>query len=69
MCNPNVIEKVQKRISRRNLLKGGAASAAGILASGCKSRPKSKPNDTTPESISFNQVVDLTHTLHPEFPA
>ena len=69
MCNPNIIEKVQKRISRRNLLKGGAASAAGILASGCKSNPKSKPNETTPESISFNQVVDLTHTLHPEFPA
>ena len=69
MCTPNVIEKVRKRLSRRNLLKGGAASAAGIFASGCVPESKAKPNNKTPDQVSFNRVVDLTHTLHPEFPA
>ena len=68
MCSPNVIEKVRQRISRRDLLKTTAAAAAGVLAAGCQSTAKAKAAPAT-EPISFTRVVDLSHTLHPDFPA
>ena len=68
MCCPNVIEKVRQRISRRDLLKTTATAAAGVLAAGCQSTAKAKAAPAT-EPISFNRVVDLSHTLHPDFPA
>ena len=71
MCSPAIIEQVKKRISRRNALAGlgaaGATAASGCLP-GAKAKNKgwgSKPE----EQISFSRVVDLSHTLHPEFPA
>ena len=67
MCSPNVIEKVRQRISRRDLLKTTAAAAAGVLAVGCQSTAKAKAAPAEP--ISFTRVVDLSHTLHPDFPA
>ena len=68
MCCPNVIEKVRQRISRRDLLKTTATAAAGVLAAGCQSTAKAKAAPAT-EPISFTRVVDLSHTLHPDFPA
>ena len=73
MCAPNVIEKVRERISRRDLLKKTTAAAAGVLAVGCQSlpKPKSKSNSGAPltKPFTFKRVVDLSHTLHPDFPA
>ena len=68
MCSPNIIEKVRQRISRRDLLKTTATAAAGVLAAGCQSTAKAKAAPAT-EPISFTRVVDLSHTLHPDFPA
>ena len=68
MCCPSVIEKVRQRISRRDLLKTTATAAAGVLAAGCQSTAKAKAAPAT-EPISFTRVVDLSHTLHPDFPA
>jgi kynurenine formamidase len=68
MCAPSVIEKVRQRISRRDLLKSTGVAAAGALAAGCQSTTKAKAAPAT-EPISFTQVVDLSHTLHPDFPA
>ena len=68
MCCPNVIEKVRQRISRRDLLKTTGAAAAGVLAAGCQFTAKAKAAPAT-EPISFTRVVDLSHTLQPDFPA
>ena len=68
MCAPSVIEKVRQRISRRDLLKSTTAAAAGVLAAGCQTTAKAKAAPAT-EPISFTRVVDLSHTLHPDFPA
>ena len=69
MCTPNIIEKVRSRISRRNLLKSGAAATAGILTTGCNTPSKTRSHECNSKPVSFNQVIDLTHTLHPKFPA
>ena len=69
MCTPNIIEKVRSRISRRNLLKSGAAATAGILTTGCNTPSKTRSHKSNSKPVSFNQVIDLTHTLHPKFPA
>jgi len=71
MCSPAIIEHVKKRISRRNLLRGiGVTGAAGAV--GCVNRGSSDGSigkNSLPDSVSFSRVVDLTHTLHPDFPA
>ena len=74
MCSPAIIEKVKKRITRRNLLQGigvsGAASASGCLAQSVSwSKPPDSSSTNLPESVSFTRVVNLSHTLHPNFPA
>ena len=74
MCSPAIIEQVKKRISRRNLLQGigitGAASASGCLAQSVSSSKVPDSSSTSlPELVSFTRVVDLSHTLHPDFPA
>ena len=72
MCSPAIIEQVKKRITRRNLLQGiglaGAASATSCLADQESSNRESS-STSLPESVSFSRVVDLSHTLHPDFPA
>lgn len=57
MCVPGCREAVQRALSRRGLFTG--AAAAGFLATG-----------VTPALAqrSFTSVVDLTHTLSPDFP-
>ena len=72
MCSPAIIEQVKKRITRRNLLRGiglaGAASATSCLADQ-ESSYRESSSTSLPESVSFSRVVDLSHTLHPDFPA
>ena len=62
MCVPGCHAAVHSRLDRRGLFKAGAAAlAAGTLASAA-----------TPSRAAglrvFNRVVDLTHTLTPDFP-
>ena len=69
MCTPNIIEKVREHIARRDLLKKTAALAAGVLTTGCQSLPKPHRSPTLTEPVMFKRVADLSHTLHPDFPA
>jgi kynurenine formamidase len=59
MCVPGCGEAVHRALSRRGFFRGAAASGAGFAAAG-----------VTPARAQrgFSKVVDLTHTLSPEFP-
>lgn len=58
MCVPGCLEHVRSGLNRRGFL-GGAAGAATVMAV----RPA-----VAAEPRSFTRVVDLTHTVSPEFP-
>jgi len=62
MCDICLIDKVkEKMLSRRQLFAGGAALAAGSMLGGGLPQPaKAKTHG--------ENVVDMTHTLSPEFP-
>lgn len=60
MCSPKVIHQVQRTLSRRSLLKLGAAAAALPLATARAQAPAA--------GLSLNNLQDLTHTLSPSFP-
>ena len=63
MCVPGCLESVGRRVSRRTLLRSAAAvAAAGAVPSLGSTRVRAA------ESRSFSRVVDLTHTLGPDFP-
>ncbi|MBK1699324.1 cyclase family protein [Rhodovibrio salinarum] len=63
MCAPGCLETVHHRLSRRNFFKGaGATAAAGALAAAYPPRPAAA------QPRSFERVVDMTHTMSPEFP-
>ncbi len=63
MCAPGCIEHVKEKLSRRGLLGGVALLAAGAPASA------STPTVAQARSFPrFRRLVDLTHTLSPEFP-
>lgn len=59
MCVPGCRAAVQRAMSRRGLFRGGGAAAAGFAASGITPAQAQR---------SFATVIDLTHTLSPEFP-
>lgn len=62
MCVPGCHAAVHSHLNRRGLFKAGAAAlTAGALASA--SRPAKAKGVRV-----FNRVVDLTHTLTPDFP-
>jgi kynurenine formamidase len=66
MCSPSVIESALAGVSRRDALYLAAGLFAGALSSasrGAASEPPSKKN-----SITADNVLDLTHTLSPTFP-
>ena len=56
MCVPGCREAVQRAVSRRGFFKGAAAGFAAIAVTPAQAQR------------SFSRVVDLTHTLSPEFP-
>ena len=68
MCAPQVIEAVQKRINRRTFLKGASAATAAYCVSNVASRAQSGSSNLA-DHIGFSRVVDLSHTLHKDFPA
>jgi kynurenine formamidase len=55
----------ERRFSRRHAL-GLAAGSAGAIALGHRD-PRATAAATT-QSLRFSEIVDLTHTLNPEFP-
>ncbi len=62
MCHPAIMEYVKgKALSRRDLFRGSAAAGAAIVASSAMS-PRPLMAHTP------NRVVDVTHTLTPDFP-
>jgi kynurenine formamidase len=75
MCAPYVMESVQKRINRRNLIQAaGAVTAAATTGCLTSDQPPEKVSASSgnPRSInpiSYSRVIDLTHTLNKDFPA
>ncbi len=64
MCHVCVIEGVKAEVTRRTMLAGAiAAGAGGPALSPGRARAQSEA-----QPVSFTRVVDLTHTLTPDFP-
>ena len=62
MCHPVIMEYVKgKALSRRDLFRGSAAAGAAIVASSVLPARPVMANTPT-------RVVDMTHTLSPDFP-
>lgn len=75
MCVPKCQQKIARSLSRRNFLKGAglmaAAAAAGGAASAVTTVTRAQTGQSTPQPqpvTFFGRVLDLTHTLVPEFP-
>jgi len=70
MCVPGCREKVLERLSRRKFLTGAATAMAGVAAAGCTVTvtPLDVSQTQGGNMVSFSRVVDLTHTLTPDFP-
>jgi len=64
MCVPGCLEKVERRLVSRRTFFGGAA--AGVAAGAAMAMPRGPAFGQ--EGVTFNRVVDLTHTLPPDFP-
>lgn len=58
MCVPGCREAVHSTLSRRGFFKGAVASASFVAAGAAPAQAQR----------SFSRVIDLTHTLSPEFP-
>jgi len=76
MCVPGCMDAVHASLSRRGFFKGATAMGFAVTALSSaeaatkkKSKEKEK-NDAAPERPEryFKAVVDLTHTMSPEFP-
>jgi kynurenine formamidase len=63
MCDHCVVDSVKQRLLSRRAIFGGAAAAAVSVAGGLAS-----PAEAQTRVSLRGKVVDLTHTLHPEFP-
>ncbi len=74
MCVPGCMEAVHATLSRRGFFRGAAAAgfavtalSAGEAESKTKGRERKEPAAASSERY-FKAVVDLTHTMSPEFP-
>jgi kynurenine formamidase len=63
MCAPECMQHVVGELSRRGFFKGVAAAAAAAASPSIVA-----PGTARAATMSFSKVVDLTHTLWPEFP-
>jgi kynurenine formamidase len=61
MCVPGCEQAVRHALSRRGFFKGASAAAAGFAATAV-----APPVEAAPRA--FTSVVDLTHTMSPDFP-
>ena len=74
MCVPGCMDAVHASLSRRGFFKGATAAGFAIAAlSQAEAAPKKKPKDKEDAASErteryFKAVVDLTHTMSPEFP-
>ena len=76
MCVPGCMDAVHASLSRRGFFKGATAVGFAVTAlSSAEAATKKKPKDKEKEDASperteryFKAVVDLTHTMSPEFP-
>lgn len=70
MCVANCQKTIKERLSRRHFLQGMAA-VAGLGLAGCTPTATPFPagnNQQGNQTVSFNRVVDLTHTMGINFP-
>lgn len=62
MCVAGCHEALRKAFSRRNVLRGAGAAAVGLAATATAPRDEAAAR-------GFKSVVDLTHTMSPDFPS
>ena len=69
MCVPACSEKIARTISRRNFLSTAGVAAASAVTVGCTATLlQPQPAMSVPTSLTFERVVDLTHSLGEDFP-
>jgi kynurenine formamidase len=74
MCVPGCMDAIHATLSRRGFFKGATAVGFAVTAlSSLEAEAKTKGNDKSGASAErteryFKAVVDLTHTMSPEFP-
>ncbi len=64
MCPPGCLESIRERLDRRAFFRGGLSLLGGAAAYAAAPRAPA----LAAEPRSFSRVVDLTHTLTPDFP-
>ncbi len=68
MCLPACTEKIARTISRRNFLSTAGVAAVSATTVGCTATLlQPSPAHSMPTSLTFERVVDLTHTLGEDF--
>ena len=65
MCVPACREKIAQALSRRNFLRSAGIGSVGLVAASCAS--DTEPAKQEARTLSYSQVVDLTHTLGENF--
>src|SRR5262245_1507225 len=74
MCVPGCMEAVHATLSRRGFFRGATAAGFAVTAlSTVEAEAKTKPKEESDAPAEraeryFKAVVDLTHTMSPEFP-
>ncbi|MCB9158361.1 MAG: cyclase family protein [Caldilineaceae bacterium] len=71
MCVAACTQKIAHDMSRRRFLKGASLAAAAVAAAGCVAPVVVEAPAAAAQSakaFSFNELVDLTHTLAVDFP-
>jgi kynurenine formamidase len=67
MCVPACYQKIVQSINRRDFLQT-TCTAAAVAVSSFVSAITPVPTSAAPTTITFTRVVDLTHTMTPDFP-
>jgi len=62
MCVPECHAAMSRHFSRRGFFRATGAAAAGVAAA------SAMPAAALAQAASFSKVIDLTHTLVPDFP-
>jgi kynurenine formamidase len=62
MCTATVVEQVHRGLTRREAMRAGAAALAGAALAGCARHQRGEA------AGQLRRIVDLTHTLTPDFP-
>ena len=69
MCLPACQEKITKTLSRRNFMKSMGIASVSAATVGCiQVATAPVPVQSAPTTLTFDQIVDLTHTLGEDFP-